>query len=78
MRPSTSITGQPELMELAGRGSFPSARCMTVSPDVDGIYIGGGYPEIYRELENKSSHSLQRAHQRDIPIFGECGDAVPE
>lgn len=66
-----------ELMELAGARVVPFSPVHDRSlPDVDGIYIGGGYPEIYaRELsENKSFlHSLQRAHQRDIPIFGECG-----
>ena len=66
-----------ELMELAGARVVPFSPVHDSSlPEVDGIYIGGGYPEIYaRELsENKSFlHSLQRAHQRDIPIFGECG-----
>ena len=66
-----------ELMELAGARIVPFSPVHDRSlPEVDGIYIGGGYPEIYaRELsENKCFlRSIQKAHQRDIPIFGECG-----
>jgi cobyrinic acid a,c-diamide synthase len=45
-------------------------------PDVDGIYIGGGYPEIFsRELEANQSmrDSLVRFHQEERPIYAECG-----
>lgn len=45
-------------------------------PDVDGIYIGGGYPEIFAEkLEKNASmkNSIRRFHEDEKPIFGECG-----
>ncbi|MEN6330017.1 MAG: Ni-sirohydrochlorin a,c-diamide synthase [Methanobacteriaceae archaeon] len=45
-------------------------------PDVDGIYIGGGYPEIFsRELEANQSmrKSVVRFHQEEHPIYAECG-----
>lgn len=45
-------------------------------PDVDGIYIGGGYPEIFaRELEaNKNMRSsIKKFHQEARPIYAECG-----
>ncbi|MDI6818173.1 MAG: Ni-sirohydrochlorin a,c-diamide synthase [Methanothermobacter thermautotrophicus] len=45
-------------------------------PDVDAIYIGGGYPEIFAaELESNTSmrKSIQRFHADGRPIFGECG-----
>jgi cobyrinic acid a,c-diamide synthase len=45
-------------------------------PDVDGIYIGGGYPEIFaRELEANQAmrHSLKQFHQEERPIYAECG-----
>lgn len=43
---------------------------------VGGVYIGGGFPELYaRELSENSSMrcSLQEAAQRGLPIYAECG-----
>lgn len=45
-------------------------------PDVDGLYIGGGFPEMYVEhlTRNQSLlHSLVLAHQDGMPIYAECG-----
>lgn len=45
-------------------------------PDVDGIYIGGGYPEIFaKELaKNKSIITdIKKFHNDMRPIFAECG-----
>jgi cobyrinic acid a,c-diamide synthase len=45
-------------------------------PDVDGIYIGGGYPEIFaRELEanHKMRSSINKFHKEARPIYAECG-----
>ena len=45
-------------------------------PDVDGIYIGGGYPEIFaRELEanHNMRSSINKFHQEARPIYAECG-----
>ncbi|VVB67110.1 Cobyrinate a,c-diamide synthase [uncultured archaeon] len=66
-----------EMMELSGAKPVPFSPVHDSSlPDVDGIYIGGGYPELYvRELsENQGMRaSLERAHERDLPIYAECG-----
>lgn len=66
-----------ELMELSGAEVVPFSPVHDRAlPDVDGIYIGGGYPELYaRELsENQGMlSSLERAHERDLPIYAECG-----
>jgi cobyrinic acid a,c-diamide synthase len=66
-----------ELMELAGAKVVPFSPVHdTTLPDVDGIYIGGGYPELYaRELSENAGmrRALERAHERDLPIFAECG-----
>jgi cobyrinic acid a,c-diamide synthase len=66
-----------ELMELAGAKVVPFSPVHDAAlPQVDGIYIGGGYPELYaRELsENAGMRSaLEKAHERDLPIFAECG-----
>ncbi len=45
-------------------------------PDVDGIYIGGGYPEIFaNELESNQSmrKSILKFHNEGNPIYAECG-----
>jgi Ni-sirohydrochlorin a,c-diamide synthase len=45
-------------------------------PDVDGIFIGGGYPELFAdELErNRSMRDSIASHsQEDLPVFAECG-----
>ena len=48
-------------------------------PDVDALYIGGGYPEVFkRDLsENESMlKSINKFHNEDRPIYGECGGLI--
>jgi len=44
-------------------------------PHVDGIYLGGGYPELYaKELEaSRTREQIKKAADNGIPIYGECG-----
>ena len=45
-------------------------------PDVDGLYIGGGYPEIFAEgLESNKSmrDSVYKFYRDSRPIYAECG-----
>lgn len=45
-------------------------------PDADGVYIGGGFPEVFAaELENNSSMraSIRAAAQTGVPLYAECG-----
>ncbi len=44
-------------------------------PDVDGIYIGGGYPELHaKELEEgRAREQIKAASEDGMPIYGECG-----
>jgi cobyrinic acid a,c-diamide synthase len=66
-----------ELMELSGAEVVPVSPIHDSSlPEIDGLYIGGGYPELYaKELSENGSmiESIRRAHEEDMPIFGECG-----
>lgn len=47
-------------------------------PDVDGLYIGGGYPELYAaELEAAPARrQIKRASEDGMPIYGECGGLI--
>lgn len=48
----------------------------TCLPDVDGIYIGGGYPELYsKQLDSNYSMqaSIKSALNKKIPCIAECG-----
>ena len=45
-------------------------------PDVDGLYIGGGYPELFSKELSANEKMLQEIntfHMEDRPIFAECG-----
>ena len=45
-------------------------------PDTAGIYLGGGFPELYAaQLAQNTSllAALRRAHRRGMPIYAECG-----
>jgi cobyrinic acid a,c-diamide synthase len=44
-------------------------------PEVDGIYLGGGYPELFaRELEaSRTRRHIKKASDDGMPIYGECG-----
>ena len=48
-------------------------------PDVDALYIGGGYPEVFKKdlSENGSMlKSINKFHNEDRPIYGECGGLI--
>ena len=48
-------------------------------PDVDALYIGGGYPEVFKEdlSQNESMlKSINKFHNEDRPIYGECGGLI--
>lgn len=44
-------------------------------PEVDGLYIGGGYPELHAaELEAAPARNqIKKASEDGMPIYGECG-----
>ena len=44
--------------------------------DIDGIFMGGGFPELYADklMKNESMrNSILEAHKQGIVIYGECG-----
>ena len=44
-------------------------------PEVDAVYIGGGYPELHlsRLESSPCTHDLNRAVERGMPLYAECG-----
>lgn len=44
-------------------------------PEVDGMYFGGGYPELYPEdlANSKTTKCLKSLSCDGMPIYGECG-----
>jgi len=45
-------------------------------PDLDGLYIGGGFPELFAsDLEKNSSlrRAIKEAAAEEMPIYAECG-----
>jgi cobyrinic acid a,c-diamide synthase len=69
-----------ELLELAGAELvYFSPVKDSVLPDVEGLYIGGGYPELFaKELEDNISmrESIKHASWEGLPIYAECGGLI--
>ena len=66
-----------ELLEFAGSELvyFSPVNDRTI-PDVDGLYIGGGYPELFTsELEDNDSmrDAIKQTSKEGLPIYAECG-----
>jgi cobyrinic acid a,c-diamide synthase len=48
----------------------------TSLPDVDGLYLGGGYPELYAEELSgnvKLLAEIRESIENNMPVFAECG-----
>lgn len=46
---------------------------------IGGIYLGGGYPELYAEtISNNNSllREIRYAHEEEMPIYAECGGFI--
>jgi cobyrinic acid a,c-diamide synthase len=67
-----------ELLEAAGAilAPFSPLEDERLPAGTQGVYLGGGFPELYAEelAANRPMHSaLQQAATRGLPIYGECG-----
>lgn len=66
-----------EAMEAAGAELVP-INTLTDSqlPDIDGLFIGGGFPEVHlKALEANESlrHAIHDAIENGLPTYAECG-----
>jgi len=66
-----------ELLELAGAELVYFSPVNDRSlPDVDGLYNGGGYPELFaQELEDNDGmrEAIKQASSEGLPVYAECG-----
>ncbi|MDQ6883175.1 MAG: cobyrinate a,c-diamide synthase [Candidatus Dormibacteraeota bacterium] len=67
-----------ELMEEHGAEVVPFSPLedAALPSDVAGVYLGGGFPEVFAEplaRNHSMAESLQRAHRAGMPIYAECG-----
>ncbi len=64
------------ILESCGAEIIPFSPIHDTLPDVDGIIIGGGYPEYFgEELEKnvRMREAIKSAAEEGMPIYGECG-----
>lgn len=65
-----------EAMEEAGAEMVPFSPIADELPDVDGLYFGGGYPELFSpglERNTKMRMAVKKASEDGMPIYAECG-----
>ncbi len=58
---------------------FSPIRDTSLPAGVDGVYIGGGYPELYAEKlrSNKSLRDeINKLSNKGLPIYAECGGLI--
>lgn len=65
-------------MEQAGAEivSFDALQDQALPEDVDGVFIGGGFPELYmRELEANAAlrSEIKSCIEAGLPVYAECG-----
>lgn len=63
-------------LRTAGAELVPWSPLRDDVPDVDGLYFGGGYPELHagRLADNGSAlKTVRRLAERGMPIYAECG-----
>lgn len=67
-----------DILSRCGAEIVPFSPLRDELPNVDGLYLGGGYPELYaRELSiAPARHQVRRAAEDGMPIYGECGGMI--
>ena len=56
--------------------AFSPLHDTALPPEIDGVYIGGGYPELYAQALSQNTSMLQSVHDavtNGLPAIAECG-----
>ena len=67
------------LEKAGGQLIYVNAMLDSTLPELDGLYIGGGFPETSaRELAANSTfrQSVKKAAEKGLPIYAECGGLI--
>jgi cobyrinic acid a,c-diamide synthase len=64
-----------DLLGLAGAEIVPFSPLTDALPDVDGLYLGGGYPELHAGALSRSpcTREIRAAAEDGMPVYAECG-----
>ncbi|MDK2973940.1 MAG: cobyrinic acid a,c-diamide synthase [Methanofollis sp.] len=64
-----------DLLRRSGVEIVPFSPLADTLPDVDGLYLGGGYPELHAEALSRSpcTREIRTAARDGMPIYAECG-----
>ncbi|MEK6576164.1 MAG: cobyrinate a,c-diamide synthase, partial [Nitrospirota bacterium] len=74
---------QDNLDMLEARGAelcwFSPLKDQRLPEGIEGIYIGGGYPEVYAEILDRNipiKEEIRNMAEDDLPIYAECGGMI--
>jgi len=67
-----------EMLEAAGAeiAEFSPINDDKLPPDIDGLYFGGGYPELFAKQLGANAglrNEIRKKSRKGMPIYGECG-----
>ncbi|MCA1916776.1 cobyrinate a,c-diamide synthase [Methanospirillum hungatei] len=64
-----------ELLERSGANLTYFSPMQDHLPDVDALYLGGGYPELHADLleTGPAREEIRAACDDGLPVYGECG-----
>ncbi|WP_297635880.1 cobyrinate a,c-diamide synthase [uncultured Clostridium sp.] len=66
-----------ECLEALGKVTyFSPLKDKSIPKDLDFLYIGGGYPEVFKEELSKNKtmlNSIKKELEKGLPCYGECG-----
>ena len=69
-----------DLLKASGASLVPFSPVHDHSlPPCDGVYLGGGYPEVYGDalaVNQTIREAIRKHHQQGKPIYGECGGLI--
>jgi len=64
-----------DLLGRSGATLVPFSPLTDALPDVDGLYLGGGYPELHAGALSRSpcTREIRAAAEDGMPVYAECG-----